>query len=317
VEIRCAILIVGVQYLFVKILPAPGLHLMPTNAFASKPAPHFIEGQVYSRRADIHGPYGGNKQSGISPSNVADAVFVFSGDDGEKFGYHDRFDVDANGDEVFLYTGEGQVGDMTFTRGNRAIVEHAKMGRALHLFRILGKGKNQRYMGEFLYADHEISDGSDRNGNNRKRIIFHLVRVSIAEQWEARDNSLELDQVAPNSLAEARKLAIAAASAGGAIVAQSGSRALYGRSKLVKDYVLRRAEGICECCAKPAPFSRKDGSPYLEPHHTTRLSDGGADHPRFVGAICPACHREIHYGLEGEQKNAVLKVRLEKLEPKA
>lgn len=45
---------------------------------------------------------------------------------------------------------------------------------------------------------------------------------------------------------------------------------------------------------KAAPFQRKDGTPYLEPHHIQRLADEGPDHPKWVGAVCPSCHREIH-----------------------
>jgi hypothetical protein len=86
-------------------------------------------------------------------------------------------------------------------------------------------------------------------------------------------------------------------------IAPSSIRTLYKRSKAVKDYVLMRAGGQCEACKKKAPFVRANGTPYLEPHHTTRLSDGGADHPRYVGAICPDCHREIHYGKDGVEKN--------------
>jgi 5-methylcytosine-specific restriction protein A len=87
----------------------------------------------------------------------------------------------------------------------------------------------------------------------------------------------------------------------------SSVRKLYQRSSEVKAYVLMRAAGKCESCHADAPFLRKDGTPYLEPHHINRLSDGGLDHPRYVGAICPACHREIHYGLNGNAKNEALR----------
>jgi 5-methylcytosine-specific restriction enzyme A len=71
-------------------------------------------------------------------------------------------------------------------------------------------------------------------------------------------------------------------------------------------YVLIRGDGACQSCGTPAPFSKQDNTPYLEPHHTRRLSDGGLDHPRWVGAVCPNCHRWIHYGAQGEEKNARL-----------
>jgi 5-methylcytosine-specific restriction protein A len=60
---------------------------------------------------------------------------------------------------------------------------------------------------------------------------------------------------------------------------------------------------VCEACRKPAPYRRRDGTPYLEPHHTQRLSDGGPDHPRWVAAICPNCHAEVHHGMDGEAVN--------------
>ncbi|WP_226536417.1 HNH endonuclease [Fictibacillus halophilus] len=61
--------------------------------------------------------------------------------------------------------------------------------------------------------------------------------------------------------------------------------------------VLIRANGICEKCNKKAPFNRaKDGTPYLEVHHLKRLIDGGEDGIKNTIAVCPNCHRELHYG---------------------
>lgn len=61
--------------------------------------------------------------------------------------------------------------------------------------------------------------------------------------------------------------------------------------------VLERASGICEKCSKDAPFKRKkDGTPYLEVHHRIPLSEGGLDTVENAIAICPNCHRELHYG---------------------
>jgi len=62
--------------------------------------------------------------------------------------------------------------------------------------------------------------------------------------------------------------------------------------------VLVRAHGICEKCKNTAPFLRRsDGKPYLEVHHKIRLADGGEDTVDNAIALCPNCHRELHYGL--------------------
>ena len=60
---------------------------------------------------------------------------------------------------------------------------------------------------------------------------------------------------------------------------------------------LIRAVGKCEICHKPAPFIRRsNGTPYLEVHHVTALSNDGTDTLDNVLALCPNCHRERHHG---------------------
>ncbi len=62
--------------------------------------------------------------------------------------------------------------------------------------------------------------------------------------------------------------------------------------------VLLRANGICERCNKPAPFIRiSDNTPYLEVHHLEPLAAGGGDTTENAIALCPNCHRELHFGV--------------------
>ena len=61
--------------------------------------------------------------------------------------------------------------------------------------------------------------------------------------------------------------------------------------------VLLRAMGKCERCKATAPFlRRKDSTPYLEVHHIIQLANGGEDTVENAEALCPNCHRELHYG---------------------
>jgi 5-methylcytosine-specific restriction protein A len=72
---------------------------------------------------------------------------------------------------------------------------------------------------------------------------------------------------------------------------------VYVRNPYVVAEVLERASGVCERCSLPAPFrKKKDGSPYLEVHHVIRLADGGEDTVRNAIAVCPNCHRKLHFG---------------------
>lgn len=96
--------------------------------------------------------------------------------------------------------------------------------------------------------------------------------------------------------------------------ANNGARTMrqmwYARSEQVRQYVLARASCACEACDAQAPFKRRDGTPYLEPHHTTRLADEGLDHLASVEAIGPTCHRRIHSGEDGADWNAPLMKRI-------
>lgn len=74
----------------------------------------------------------------------------------------------------------------------------------------------------------------------------------------------------------------------------------YVRNPDVVAEVLHRASGVCEGCHEPAPFKRKkDNSPYLEVHHKKQLSAGGEDTAENAEALCPNCHRNLHYGSTG------------------
>ncbi len=69
------------------------------------------------------------------------------------------------------------------------------------------------------------------------------------------------------------------------------------RSNSVKRLAIKISEGICQLCNAPAPFSVR-GEPYLEAHHIISLADGGKDTIENVIALCPNCHREMHYALK-------------------
>lgn len=272
----------------------------------------FVVGHIYDRKTEIHDLFGGSRQSGISPSAQAPVVFIFTGESGGKYGYTDSH----NEELVFSYTGEGQLGHMTLTKGNLSIIEHAKNGKTLHVFEILGKSLGQKYLGEYTCASHEWRRGPDKNGDDRAIVIFNLVPEGL--EFDSRARAEEDEALEPTlSLAEARERALAAAEAGAAGENGSARRTVYRRSRAISDYVLKRAAGNCESCEKPAPFVKTNGSPYLEPHHINRLSDGGLDHPRYIGAICPTCHREIHHGLHGRVKNEALKAYVASIEPKS
>ncbi|TAM52620.1 MAG: HNH endonuclease [Paraburkholderia sp.] len=265
-----------------------------------------VKGATYLRK-NLLEQYGGQLQKGIWTPREFPVVFIFTGDSGKAYGYSDGWTEDG----IFRYTGEGQSGDMTFTTGNEAIRGHRKNGKDLLLFEDLGKGKGVRYTGLFECASWDEMSGIDKEKKSRKIIVFNLIPVKTA----AIDTDIPFEIALPNeiqSLDELREAAYAASVVEKAISkAGNTKRSWYERSAKVRAYVLARSKGICEACDEPAPFRKKDGSPYLEPHHTSRLADEGPDHPAWVGAICPTCHRRIHSGIDGTNWNRLLQERLE------
>ncbi len=272
--------------------------------------PQFTVGETYSRQEDIHQKFGGNRQSGIASSSQVPAIFLFTGDSGLKFGYRDSPDASDYCD----YTGEGQTGDMTFTAGNKAIRDHVQDGKALHLFKALGKSKPYRYIGEFALASYSTEQGLDRDFKQRQIIVFHLVRVKDALVDESVPAPATHVVPEPSSMEAARALALEACRATAGVEGKQALATYYLRSQAVRRYALLRAKGACEACNEPAPFQSKQGEPYLEVHHTTRLSDGGIDHPRNVAALCPTCHREIHCGANGVVVNDRLRESILRIE---
>jgi 5-methylcytosine-specific restriction protein A len=162
-----------------------------------------------------------------------------------------------------------------------------------------------------VYETHHIERAPDSNGIERDAIVFELRALSaVLEHVEATEIAKSGD-----GLNDLRKKAYAAAG----IFPPSKKanfRNIYQRSVDVKEYVLARSKGDCEGCHNPAPFIRLDGSPYLEPHHIRRVSDGGPDDPAFVIALCPNCHRRVHAGQDGKSYNEQLLASMTAIEPK-
>ncbi|TKB56772.1 HNH endonuclease [Ferrimonas aestuarii] len=260
----------------------------------------FEIGKEYHRQRDIHDNYGGQRRGGISTPKGSPFIFLITGNSGEAFGYSDHFD----GNDMYLYTGEGQVGDMQMNKGNAAILKHQQNEKQLVLFEQTKKAY-VRCVGFFEYEGHSTALRPDRNGDWRNAIIFQL-RLEESNDPLLKPipkSDLLLEPKKNWSLERLRKSAIHSSES----KPNSKERlAIYrNRSQAIKLYTKNRANGVCEGCKRNAPFNTKYG-PYLEVHHLTRLADGGPDHPANVIALCPNCHREAHYSKSRRQFNAKL-----------
>ena len=133
----------------------------------------FIPGQII-RRSEIHDRYKGNRQSGISSSSIVPYIFIFSGSQGLQHGYKDQWDNKY----IFSYTGEGQLGDMQFTRGNLALRDHLKDGKRVFLFEYVNRGY-VRFVSEMEFFDFGFFETHDREGDIRIGIKFFFKRAGV------------------------------------------------------------------------------------------------------------------------------------------
>lgn len=87
------------------------------------------------------------------------------------------------------------------------------------------------------------------------------------------------------------------------------------RDVRVKAWVLRHANGTCECCRQPAPFQTLEGLPYLEVHHIKTLASGGPDTIDNAVALCPNCHRRLHYSDDASEVRKRMISEIARLQP--
>jgi hypothetical protein len=125
------------------------------------------------RRRQLHEQYGGRRQGGISPSKQSPHVFLFTDHvQGLQHGY--IYDGPRD-DGFFHYTGEGQRGDQRMAQGNRAIRDHIREDRELHLFD--AHAGTATYMSQAEYVDHYTADAPETDGGQIRSVIVFRLRL--------------------------------------------------------------------------------------------------------------------------------------------
>jgi hypothetical protein len=125
------------------------------------------------KRTALHEHYGGRRQGGISPSKQSANVFLFTDRiQGIQHGY--IYDGQRD-DGFFHYTGEGQRGDQRMAQGNRAIRDHKKEAREIHLFD--AHAGVITYLGQAEYVDHYVADAPETDGGQIRAVIVFRLRL--------------------------------------------------------------------------------------------------------------------------------------------
>ena len=88
---------------------------------------------------------------------------------------------------------------------------------------------------------------------------------------------------------------------------------VHQRDPTVKAWILYNARGICELCGQPGPFLRPNGERFLETYHVIELGSGGTDTVNNVVALCPICHRRLHFGADAAVQRKRLYAKVHRL----
>jgi 5-methylcytosine-specific restriction enzyme A len=173
-----------------------------------------------------------------------------------------------------------------------------------------------------------VAHGRNAKHGNRVRsirILFNLLRPHDAMSSEAIAQILVGDDAAlPTADPAVLEQRVTRLKSRGPVPRPEGNRSpaaresasvtRYVRSPAVAAYVIQRARGLCELCGR-ASFVTDSGAVFLEVHHVVQLSEGGPDTPCNTAALCPTCHRELHYGASRARLVASLYERVPELLP--
>ncbi|MGY5956486.1 Type IV methyl-directed restriction enzyme EcoKMcrA [Kosakonia sp. BK9b] len=161
------------------------------------------------------------------------------------------------------------------------------------------------------YQAHFSSTGRKEvpSGNRTKRIMINVPKVTNNEFWEPIIHGESSDLMQPTDdegvlnkrVSKLIKKPLSEPKGYEAPGIVERLQKVYVRDPAVKAWILQQSNGICENCSEEAPFYLNDGSPYLEVHHVIPLSSAGADTTSNCVALCPNCHRALHYSQNAKE----------------
>jgi 5-methylcytosine-specific restriction enzyme A len=200
------------------------------------------------------------------------------------------------------YTGSGLIGDQKLTRENKNLVEAEDKNTEVFLFEIFDDSAEKYiFKGrvELVGAPYQKKQ-YDKKNNLRLVWVFPLNPLDadhpafilpdevVRKAFRSSEKKRMLNSLNEDELKKRAELVSGTSSS------RTVTSKIYIRNQYVSDFAKRRAKGICDLCETPAPFSTKDGEPYLESHHIVWLSNGGEDTIENTVALCPNCHRLMH-----------------------
>lgn len=210
---------------------------------------------------------------------------------------HDSLYEDEWKGDVLHYTGTGRSGDQDINyRENKLLAKSQSPSNRPPVYLFESSNRVYTYRGEVrLSGSPYQTTKPDKDGLMRKVQIFPLTLVSggiVPKEYIDEYEKEKKKQVKKLSVDQLKNQAVKSSSKTSSY--RQAISKQYTRNQSIARYTKLKANGICELCENPAPFSDKDGEPYLESHHVRWLERGGADSIDNAVALCPNCHKKMH-----------------------
>lgn len=251
-----------------------------------------------------------NRYRGMRYSKETNTLVLIS--DHIKSPYEDRW---ING--ILHYNGMGLSGDQSFDfMQNKTLYESNSNGVDIYLFEVFDCSKDKYiFMGQFkLFDTPYYQNQFDNKGQLRKVCVFPLKPLDLDKNSiTIREDLLKSSEITKQKIKKIRSLSNEQLKKSALIEPKlAGNRNIivnhYYRSQYITEFAKRRANGICELCNQPAPFKLEGDIPYLETHHIHWLSKGGEDSIENTVAVCPNCHRKLHYAPSQKDIDKLLEI---------
>ncbi|MFX1284514.1 MAG: HNH endonuclease [Promethearchaeota archaeon] len=222
--------------------------------------------------------------------------------------YIDHFDETGN----FHCTGEGQAGNQSLTKGNKAIYESKQSGKLIFLFKKHNEGGKWEFMGQMGFNDFYTSQQPDKDGNIRLVYVFilelyqyPLERLKIPEIYrevEETDIKYSIEELNKLILQENEKMKKFKPRMR---IRKERTKIEYQRSVNLFSLLKKKYQN-CQICDK-RHFIKRNDELYSEVHHIIPYNISHDDSQENILVICPNCHRKLHYAKLKERRKLYLR----------
>ena len=227
-------------------------------------------------------------QGGMRRSHSTLALVLTSHHDDPKNAY-----IDYWKDDIFYYTGMGMEGDQELTYAhNKTLNDSNSNGVIIYLFEVFSNQKyTYRGIAKLVEEPFPIEE-LDFGGNKRKvwKFPLRLINHELLDDGFVKQEQQILEKTIISI--SNQELAARVHAFDGIARSRRTTTKTYEYNLFVREYVNRRANGMCELCKQQAPFYYA-GRPFLKTYHLIPLTKNGLDTPSNTAALCPNCYEKL------------------------